>query len=139
MPMPLADLFQPDINFVSARAVYPTASGGSLASAGAAMTESTNTVVPAGDGTSAPTTVTAGPAMKMSGHTIGWWFGAVLFLVTLVWVARKAGGEEDFRNIRPTVYNFMTITLTSILGIVGAKVIAAKYRIPGASDIILAV
>jgi hypothetical protein len=57
----------------------------------------------------------------------------------MVAVSRKVGGPDEFRNIRPTAYNFLTITLTAIVGIVGAKVLAAKYRIPGASDVILAV
>lgn len=136
--MPMADVFAPDINFVSARSVYPTMRGGSVASAGGAMSANTNTVVPdPTTGTAGPTT-TAGPAVTMSGHSVYWWLGMLGLLAGMVIVARKAGGEEDFRNIRPTGYNFLTITLTAIVGIVGLKVLAAKYRIPGASDLILA-
>lgn len=129
MPMPLQDLFQ-DVNAVSARAVYPTAPGGTLASAGAAISGNTTQGAPNGD------TVVVTPSA--SGKSVGWWVGFVAFLVLMVWAARKAGGEEDFRNIRPTFYNFLTITLTAVVGIVGLKVIAAKWRVPGASDIILA-
>ncbi len=137
--MPMADVFAPDVNFVSARSVYPTSRGGSVASASGAMSGNTNTVVadPA-TGAAAPTTV-SGPAVNMSGKSVWWWVGFLALLVVLVLVARKAGGPEDFRNIRPTGYNFLTITLTSIVGIVGLKVLAARYRVPGASDIILAV
>ena len=139
MPMPMADLFQPDANFVPQRAIYPTSPGGTLTSASSAMTQATNSVVvDPRDGSSGVTTTNPVP-ISTSGRSAFWWLGFVAFLLAMVIVARKAGGPEDFRNIRPTFYNFLTITLTSIVGIVGAKVIAAKYRIPGASDIILAV
>ncbi len=138
--MPMADMFAPDINFVPARAVYPTMSGGTSASAGAAMSSATNVLAPD------QTTGKAGAAVATDtssvptsgGHTVWWWVGTLLLLAIMVFVARKAGGDEDFRNIRPTAYNFLTITLTAIVGIVGLKVLAAKYRIPGASDLILA-
>jgi hypothetical protein len=136
--MPLADMFAPDINFVSQRGVYPTASGGSVASASGALNQ--NTAVQVSDAASGNSgvAVMSGAPVTTSGHSVVWWIGFVVFLLVMVFVARKAGGEEDFRNIRPTFYNFMTITLTAVVGIVGLKVIAAKYRIPGASDLILA-
>lgn len=136
--MPMADIFAPDVNFVAARSVYPTMSGGSTASAAGAITANTNTVVPTSSGDAAPV-VSAGSPISVSGKSVWWWVGTLALLALMVMVARRAGGEEDFRNIRPTAYNFLTITLTAIVGIVGLKVIAARYRIPGASDLILAV
>lgn len=113
--------------------------GGTTASAGGAMTTSTSTLVPdPATGGATPTVATANP-VKMSGNTIWWWMGALGLLAAMVFTARKVGGPDEFRNIRPSVYNVLTITLTAIIGIVGLKVLAAKYRIPGASDIILAV
>lgn len=137
--MPMADVFQPDINFVSARSVYPTARGGSIASAAGAMSGNTNVVVP-DPSTGAATATTAGapPAVSMSGKSIYWWVGLLGLLAVMVIAAHKAGGPEDFRNIRPTAYNFLTITLTAIVGIVAAKILAARYHVPGASDVILA-
>lgn len=135
--MPMADVFAPDINFVSARSVYPTMRGGTVASAGGAMNPNTNIMTPDPvTGQAAPTT--GAPSVSMSGQTVWYWLGLVLLLGAMVLVARKAGGDEDFRNLRPTAYNFLTITLTAIIGIVGLKVVAAKYRVPGISDIILA-
>lgn len=135
--MPLADMFAPDVNFTTARSVYPTAGGGTTASAAGAMTANTNTVIPdPATGAAMPTTAVG---VSPSGHTVWWWVGALVLLVAMVVIARKAGGEEDFRNIRPTAYNFLTITLTAIVGIVALKTLAARYRVPGASDIILAV
>ena len=132
MAMPMGDYFYPDINFTTPRSVYPTAQGGTIASAGGAINANTG-VIPSG-----ASTPTVGTPLTTSGKSLGWWIGFVAFLLVMVWAARKAGGEEDFRNIRPTFYNFLTITLTSIVGIVGFKVIASKWRVPGASDIILA-
>lgn len=139
MGMPLADLFAPDINFVTARGVYPTARGGSLASAAGAMTANTTTVLPDANGGAGAAVVAGNQPFTTSGRSLGWWIGFVGLLLFMVWVARKAGGDDEFRNIKPTFYNFMTITLTAIVGIVGLKVIATRWRIPGASDVILAV
>jgi hypothetical protein len=136
--MPMANMFAPDINFVPARAVYPTMQGGTSASAGGAMSAQTTTLAPDANGQSSPV-VSPANTLSMSGKTVWWWLGIVVMLGVMVAVSRKVGGPEEFRNIRPTAYNFLTITLTAIVGIVGAKVLAAKYRIPGASDVILAV
>lgn len=135
--MPMADVFAPDINYVSSRSVFPTSPGGSIASAAGAMTAQSSAIVGTADGGAGVDVVGTGP-ISMRGHGLYWWLGFVALLLVMVFVARKAGGEEDFRNIRPTMYNFFAITLTSIVGIVGLKVVAAKWPIPGASDVILA-
>lgn len=134
--MPMADMFGRDVNTTSSRDVYPTAPGGTSSSAAGAMTANTN--VSGGGVVVDATTVDGSATFTTSGRSLWWWVGFLVFLLVMVFVARKAGGEEDFRNIRPTMYNFLAITLTSIVGIVGLKVIAAKWRIPGASDVILA-
>lgn len=136
--MPMADIFAPDINIAPARGIYPTANGGTSAGAAGAMTNSTNSVVSDASG-SGGAVVTAGPALQVSGHSLFWWVGFLTLLMVMVWAARKAGGEDEFRNIRPTFYNFLAITLTAIVGIVGLKVIFSRWRIPGASDVIMAV
>lgn len=135
MGMPMGDWFGQDINTTPIRGIYPTASGGTSANAAGAMTMAQNIVTNAGDATVANV---SSSTVKVTGNGVYWWVGFVALFAVLVFAAREVGGEEDFRNIRPTFYNFMTITLTSILGIVGLKVIAAKWHVPGASDIILA-
>lgn len=137
--MPMLDVFAPDINSVSARSVYPTAPGGTVASAGMSLNQNTNVIMTDPTTGTAAVGVTAGaPAPTPTGHGMWWWVGVVGLLLATVFVARKAGGEEDFRNIRPTFYNFFTITLTALVGIVGLKVIFGKYRVQGLSDIVLA-
>lgn len=133
--MPMADWFGADINVVPQGNIYP-GSGPTIASAGGAMTATTQAVDSYGD-----QTILSGPSVSSttsSSKSIVWWVGLLALLLVLVFGAHKAGGPEDFRNIRPTFYNFLTITLTSVVGIVGLKVIFSKWRIPGASDIILA-
>lgn len=133
-----AGVFAPDVNFVSAGSLYPTSRGGSNSAAAAAMSATSNTVtVDPTTGAAAPTTASV-TNIATSGKTVYWWVGFLALLALMVFAARRAGGEEDFRNIRPTAYNFLTITLTSIVGIVAFKVLAARFRVPGASDIILA-
>ena len=136
--MPMLDVFAPDINSVSARSVYPTAPGGSTASASGALNQNTNVVVT--DMTSGQSGVgtTAGTPLKTQGQSLFWWVGIMALLLVTVFVARKAGGEEDFRNIRPTFYNFAAITLTALVGIVGLKVIFARWNVSGLSDVVLA-
>jgi hypothetical protein len=102
------------------------------------MNYNTAVQTPTGDPTSPITTTVTTNTGTSGGKSLGYWLGLFAFLAIMVWVARKAGSAEDFRNIRPTLYNFLTITLTAIVGIVGLKVIFAKYRIPGASDVVLA-
>lgn len=136
--MPMLDVFAPDINSVSARSVYPTAPGGSTASAAGALNQNTNVVIT--DMTTGQSAVgtSAGMPIKTQGQSLWWWVGIVALLLVTVFVARKAGGEEDFRNIRPTFYNFATITLTAIIGIVGLKVIVSRWQVPGLTDVVLA-
>lgn len=127
--------FGQDINVVPAAAVYPTAGGGT--SAGAAMAMSPQTNVSISDGNGGSTTVVANP-LPTSKSTVWYWLGFLGLLLALVVVARKAGSDEDFRNIKPTFYNFIAVTLTAIVGITGLKVLASKFPVPGASDVILA-
>jgi hypothetical protein len=99
---------------------------------------STSAVTDPTTGQAAPIVSTGTTPVNFSGKSIYWWVGFLALLISMVFIARKAGGEEDFRNIRPTFYNFATITLTAVVGIVALKILAVKYRVPGASDIILA-
>ena len=140
--MPLADVFAPDVNFVPARGVYPTANGGTTASAAGSLNQNTNVSVITSDdsGTSSNVTTMAGtPGAAGGGKGLVWWVGILALLLLTVFISRKAGGPEDFRNIRPTFYNFLAITLTAVVGIVGLKVIFGKYRVSGLSDVILSV
>lgn len=136
--MPMLDVFAPDINSVPARGVYPTAPGGTTASAGMSLNQNTSVIMTDPTNGSSGVGITAGAPITPAGHGLWWWVGIVLLLLATVFVARKAGGEEDFRNIRPTFYNFFAITLTALVGIVGLKVIFGKYRVQGLSDIVLA-
>lgn len=126
--------FQTDVNIVPARDVYPTSAGGGLGDAASAMNGASNVASPSGGAAVAANT----NVINTSGRSVWWWVGLIGLLFVLIFVARRTGTEEDFRNIRPTGYNFLAITLTSIIGIVGLKILAARFPIPGASDVIMA-
>ena len=134
----MLDVFAPDINSVSARSVYPTAPGGSTASAAGALNQNTNVMISDISTGQSGVATSAGAPIKTQGQSLWWWVGIVALLLVTVFVARKAGGEEDFRNIRPTFYNFATITLTAVIGIVGLKVIVSRWQVPGLTDVVLA-
>ena len=134
----MLDVFAPDINSVSARSVYPTAPGGSTASAAGALNQNTNVIMTDVTTGQSGVATSAGAPIKTQGQSLWWWVGIVALLLVTVFVARKAGGDEDFRNIRPTFYNFATITLTAIIGIVGLKVIVSRWQVPGLTDVVLA-
>lgn len=130
------DYFRPDVNVTTMKSVYPTSGGNTSGSVAGAMTNGTN-FGSASDASAAPDPG-GSTSFTTSGKSLGWWLGIALMLIVLVFSARKIGSEEDFRNIKPTIYNGLVITLTAIVGIVGLKVILSKYRIPGFSDIVLA-
>lgn len=131
----LADLgIGADVNFVPVSNVYPRAGGGTLAGAGSALNLATTVGVP-GEG---PAVAATPPTIPGGGspHTIWYWLGLVVLFAITVWASKRAGGADDFKNIRPTFYNFLTITLTALLGLVGLKVIFNRVRVPGISDIV---
>lgn len=44
----------------------------------------------------------------------------------------------DFADVKPSILNALIITLTVILMLTALKYVAARWRIPGWSDLILA-
>lgn len=79
-------------------------------------------------------------ANGLLGKPSSWWIIFALVFVGFVWFARRYGGSESerFGNVKMSVYNgvFLTFYIVLILNLM--KVFAAKIRIPGVSDLILA-
>lgn len=138
MPMPMADLFAPDVNNVPARSIYPTSPGATLGGYAQPMSAESQSPFSAVPGaTDAGSAANVRP-ISVSGNPLLWWVGILIFLVGLTFVAKRVGTDESFRNIRPSFYNVMFIALNAILGIVGLKVIFSKWRVPGISDLVMA-
>lgn len=76
-----------------------------------------------------------------AGKPASWWL--MFFIVFLVFVvlSRRYGGGDgapSFSNIKLTVYNGLFLTFFLVLMLNLLKVIAAKVRVPGVSELILA-
>jgi hypothetical protein len=73
------------------------------------------------------------------GRPLGWWAVLVLMLVGLMFIAKRVGGADEFKNIRMSVYNVVIISLAAIIGISFFKVVFNRFRVPGLTEIITAV
>ena len=87
------------------------------------------------------TNVTNG-AMKKTNGVIGkpanWWFTFFLVFVLFVWVARRYAPEgEQFSNIKLSFWNGLFLTLWIVLILNLLKVVAARIKVPGLSEMIL--
>lgn len=58
--------------------------------------------------------------------------------VAFVWLARKYDSGQNFGNIRLSIYNGIFLTFWIVLILNFLKVLAAKVRVPGVSELILA-
>jgi len=45
----------------------------------------------------------------------------------------------DFADVKPTVYSFLVVTIMAIVGIVAAKYLFNRWRVPGLTDLVNAV
>lgn len=134
-----SDIFAPDVNYVPARSVYPSASGPTLGSVSSAYSPDAATYGGGSDGPDAMASATgaATPSGPL-GHPVAWWFALVAIFAAFVFVGRKVGQAEEFKNVRFNAYNIIGITLAAVIGITLLKLGAAKFRVKGLSDVILA-
>lgn len=136
----MRNLFNEDVNNSTAvKNVYPTANGpttGVRASAAtpyaAALTSQTSQAGTDSDGA----IVTKGAFL---GQPFTWWGLLFAMLLGLMFVARKLGSDDEFRNIRLSAYNVIVISLAAIVGIAFFKVVFSRFRVPGLSDVVAAV
>jgi len=133
------------VNQTTLRSIYPDAPGSTV---GGAATSSnvgdyttgsspnvgyTGGVV--GSISQGSATVT-GASRGLFGRPITWYVTLIVLFFALSFVAKKAGGEEDFKNISLSGYNFLTITITAMLGFTLAKVLVNKFPVPGLTDFV---
>lgn len=66
------------------------------------------------------------------------WLMFFVVFVIFVWVAKRYDKGGNFANVRLSIYNGVFLTLWIVLILNFLKVLAAKVKIPGLSELILA-
>lgn len=99
--------------------------------------------VPMGNGGMARRNGMATPSANGStmGKPTSWWLMFLVVFVIFVFVSRRYGGGDGapaFGNIKATIYNGVFLTFFIVLMLNFLKVFAAKVKIPGVSELILA-
>lgn len=127
-------------NPTSERDVYAAAPGNTLGVASGAGSLVTSSTAAVGDavstGASAPSsTAPAG----LIGQPLTWWATLIVLFIILGIVARKAGNEGEFGNLKVSAYNILMITLAAVIGIAGLKVLFTRFPVPGVSTLLQAV
>ena len=117
------------------RNLSPTAPGATLGTASGGASLSTTASVGQPTTAGASPTATAG----VGGQPITWWASLIVLFIVLGLVAKKAGNESEFGNLKVSAYNILMITLASVIGIAGLKVLFTRFPVPGISTLIQAV
>lgn len=114
--------------------LYPSATGGTVGAAtGGASLLTTGATVNAAGG---PVAAGAAPAGGLLGQPLTWWAGLIVLWLALGFVARRAGEEREFTNVRISAYNILSITFAAIIGIVGLKTLFNRFPIPGVTTLV---
>jgi len=127
------------VNTMRLRDVYPSARGfgtvyGGQAAAPSAISN-TQTRTAAGLGPQAGP-VTGAPLTLTSG--IATWLAFVVLVVGFMLLGQRFGPKEDFRSIRLTFYNAVTVGMLAVVGILFLKFLFYTIKIPYVSDLVSA-
>lgn len=134
-------------NDVPARTIYPTAGGGTLGSRSTALSPyavgeggSSATMTPDGaistDENSAAMGATAGGLL---GQPLSWWLLLIVLLYGVRFAGSKLGSGEEFKSLRVSVFNIVTVSLMAIVGIGFMKVLFNRFKVPGLTTFVNAV
>lgn len=66
--------------------------------------------------------------------------GGLIFIALvfgLMFLAKRLGTDDDFRSLKPSVYNVLTVSLAAAAGLPLLKYAAVKLKIPGVTTWIL--
>lgn len=80
-------------------------------------------------------------AAAIAGGSINPVVGGIIFFVMvfgLMVVAKRLGTDDDFKSLKPSIYNIVTIAFAAAAGLPLLKYAAVKAKIPGVSSWILA-
>jgi cation transporter-like permease len=126
----------PSNNPIALSNLYPGAGGSTTSQAGSAMST----------GTTNDTSETA-PALNMLernfsksllGEPVKAWIALAVLLFGGMYLATRFRGSAAAANVKFSLYNIVAIVVLGIVGGAIAKVLAARFPIPGISTIILA-
>lgn len=132
-------------NDVPARTIYPTAGGGSLGSRSTAASPysiadmSSQAAQLAPDGATAGTQDDAPTSSGILGQPISWWVLLVVLLYGVRFAGAKLGSGEEFKSLKVSVFNIVTVSLMAIVGIGFAKVLFNRFKVPGLTPFVNAV
>jgi len=123
-----------DVNQINLRNAYPTAVGRTIGQNGTAMRMANEPTDVASEDHSE-----VAKAVSIGGQSSAV-IGGVVFLALLLglmFLAKRVGTDDDFRSIKPSAYNVLTISLAAIVGIPIWKFLVTKFPIPGVSTWVL--
>lgn len=120
-------------NGTSLRDTYPTAMGQSTSQIATGMAS-------AGPATQAEAVADGVAAAALPGGVSPVIGGLVFFglVFGLMFLAKRMGTDDDFKSLKPSVYNVATISLAAAAGLPLLKYGAVRLRIPGVSAWIMA-
>lgn len=135
-------------NDIPARTVYPTAGGGSLGSRSTAASPysidggagSASAVMRGEDGAvSTDENAAAVTSGGLLGQPLSWWVLLVVLLYGVRFAGAKLGSGEEFKSLKVSVFNIVTVSLMAIVGIGFMKVAFNRFKVPGLTPFINAV
>lgn len=133
-------------NDVPARTIYPTAGGGSLGSRSTSAS-------PYSIGDTSPQSAVIGPDGAISaaenadsltsggllGQPLAWWALLLGLLYAVRFAGTKLGSGEEFKNLKVSVFNIVTVSLMAVVGIGFLKVLLNRFKVPGLTPFVNAV
>jgi hypothetical protein len=75
---------------------------------------------------------------SLLGEPVKAWIALAVLLFAGMWLATRFRGNVAAANIRFSIYNVIAVVVLGIVGGSIAKVLAARFPIPGVSTIVLA-
>lgn len=117
-------------NATTLRDVYPSAMGFTT---GNAVTATTGSVSSDVEKASDKSVSFSAPSNPLVGGIV-----FVALVVVLMFSARYLGTDDEFKQLKPSVYNVITIALAAAAGLPLIKYLAVKTGIPSVRDWILA-
>lgn len=76
---------------------------------------------------------------SFAGEPFAFWLAVVFLLVAGKFVSEHKATPGIPANLRVNLYNTLAVTFTAILGIVGLKMLTARFPVPGLSQLIATV